>query len=693
MLPVDCLNPKKNPMKRQLLFTLLLIIFSGALIAQEWPGAVRKDKTEAADQPAGYPVVLRNTLNINTKSMEFAPKRYQNGLVYVTSRRKFGPRDQETGETFYELYYAELNPDGMPFKPEPFSTSLNSELHENSVAFNRKGDKIFFTRNNMVNGMTRTNAEGRIGMKIFEADLGPFDWENIRELPFNSDEYSCLHPTLSPDGKKLFFSSNMPGGYGNYDIWFVIWDGASWSRPINAGAQVNTTKNEVFPFMHSSGTLFFNSDGYDGEGGLDLYLIDMSDNVWGDVVNLGEPFNSPADDLSIIVSDDGRSGFFASDREGGFGKDDIYAFEAPAGIRGIKAPERAPMAITVKDAETERTLAGVDIRVFERDIDGYANDEELYDVELMPSPTNPDSMVLKYVLKSEDELGFPKATTDRTGQARFDLTMGKEYILLLSKPGYTTLQKNYQPEKDDRGKPLELTLDPSQCLTLNGVVLSEGNEQPVPNATIRIVNECNGELTMVQSKINGKFQACLASGCDFTIIAEKGGFREATTQVTTIKLRSSRSLTIELHLRAGSPNALSEPIREGTIIILEDLFYDFNKSAIRSREARALEGLSKLMHRYPSMEIELGAHTDSRGSGEYNLKLSLKRADSAKEFLVQQGIAAHRVKTFGYGETRLRNHCGDGVSCDESEHEFNRRTEVKVTRINEPVEIGYRGER
>lgn len=679
-------------MKHLFLITLSLLLFKGALLAQQWPKAT-KEKNEDSEELLDYPVVLRSALSINTEFMEFAPKRYHNGIVYVTSRRKFGPRDQNTGETFYELYYAELNPDGMPFKPEPFSINLNSELHENSVAFNRQGNKIFFTRNNMEQGLPKTSAEGRIVMKIYEADLGPFDWENVRELPFNSDEYSCLHPTLTPDGNKLFFSSDMPGGMGKYDIWFVVWEGSNWSRPINAGPQINTTKNEVFPFMHDSGTLFFSSDGYDGEGGLDLYLIDMSDNVWGDVINLGEPFNSPADDLSIIVSDDGRSGFFASDREGGFGKDDIYAFEAPAGIRGIKAPARAPTVLTVQDEETKRALAGVDIRVFERDRDGYANDEALYDVELMPSPTNPDSMVLKYVLKEENELGFPKATTDRIGRARFDLTMGKEYILLLSKPGYNSLQKTYRPTEDNRGEILELSLDPSQCLTLNGVVLSEGSDQLIPNAGIRIVNECNGEVTLVQSKMNGKFQACLASGCDFTILAEKAGFQAATTQVTTVKLRSSRSLTVEIHLKAGSPDALSEPIREGTVIILEDLFYDFNKSSIRSREARALEGLSKLMLQYPSMEIELGAHTDSRGSGEYNLKLSLKRADSAKEFLVQRGIAAHRIKAFGYGETRPRNHCRDGVPCSESEHQYNRRTEVKVTRIKEPVAIDYRRER
>ena len=195
------------------------------------------------------------------------------------------------------------------------------------------------------------------------------------------------------------------------------------------------------------------------------------------------------------------------------------------------------------------------------------------------------------------------------------------------------------------------------------------------------------------SKINGEFEACLNSGCDYTIIAEKPGFQKTSTELTTMRVRGSRLLSVELMMPSLSANALTEPIREGTILILEDLFYDFNKSAIRTREARSLEALAKLMKKYPSMEIELGAHTDSRGDDQYNLKLSLKRADSAKEFLVQNGIAGHRIKAFGYGETKPRNRCVDGVECSEKEHQYNRRTEVKVTRIEERMPFDYRSNR
>jgi len=124
---------------------------------------------------------------------------------------------------------------------------------------------------------------------------------------------------------------------------------------------------------------------------------------------------------------------------------------------------------------------------------------------------------------------------------------------------------------------------------------------------------------------------------------------------------------------------------------LDNIYYDFNKSAIRSGEARDLEALAKLMNRYPSMEIELGAHTDSRGENDYNLKLSLKRAESAKSFLLREGIKSHRIQVFGYGEAYPRNHCIDNQECSEEEHSFNRRTEVKVTKIDESVRLEFKG--
>ena len=140
-----------------------------------------------------------------------------------------------------------------------------------------------------------------------------------------------------------------------------------------------------------------------------------------------------------------------------------------------------------------------------------------------------------------------------------------------------------------------------------------------------------------------------------------------------------------------STSVLRKPIREGAVIVLQNIHYDFGKSSIRKGEARDLEDLARLMKAYPSMEIELISHTDCRGSDEFNLKLSLDRAESAKKFLVSRGVAKGRIKAFGYGEAFPVNHCNcdEGVECTDEEYEANRRTEVKISRMDEPLEVEY----
>lgn len=633
-------------------------------------------------------VVVKNAPNINSDGMEFSPVLYQNGLVYV-SRHKSGPVDEKTGETFFELFYSELDPNGFPLKPQEFSTELNSQVHEGPVSFNRRGDQIFFTRSNTKGGITKSDSEGRIGLKIYSAQRGYFDWENIQELPFNDDEYTCMHPSLSPNSKKLFFTSNMPGGYGGFDLYFVEWLGNKWSMPINLGPDINSSKNEVFPFIHESGILFFTSDGHSGMGGLDLFMIDLSGRKWGRVINLGEPFNSEFDDLGIVLTPGGTRGYFTSNRVDGRGQDDIYVFEAPEGIKGRELYKTINSVIAVYDKNQSKRVPGAAIRIFETSADGLINNEDLYNIELLPSSAESQELTLKMVRKSDQNLGDPRIITDRNGEAVAQFQENKQYVILISKDGYKSREIIHSTKDADPYRPIEVLLEPSNCFNLDGLVTNETYGQRIPNALVRIVNECDGSEEIIRTTVDGEFQACLQVGCDFTIVGEKEGYRSARTEVSTVKIRGNRSLTAQIKLRPQSEQVMKEPIREGTVIVLENIYYDFNKSAIRSGEARDLEALVKLMRTYPSMEIELGAHTDVRGTEAYNLKLSLKRAESAKQFMVERGIAANRIKAFGYGEAYPRNRCREGVNCSEEEHQFNRRTEVRILKMDEPLRVQY----
>ncbi|MEM1214386.1 MAG: hypothetical protein AAGJ82_01785, partial [Bacteroidota bacterium] len=275
----------------------------------------------------GQAIAIFNTSPINSDELEFSPVLYENGLVYV-SRYKNGPVDPNTNKTYLQLFYSELDPYGMPGKPAAFSTELNSAYEEGPVTFSRSGDRIFFTRSNSSQGVSKRNKRGKVVLNIYEAKRGPFDWEEVQSLPFNNDNYNSMHPALSADETKLYFTSDKEGGYGGTDLYVSEYKNGFWSPPVNLGPEINTARNEAFPFMHESGVLFFASQGHEGKGGYDMFMIDMSERKWGPVLNLGEPFNSDGDDLGLVMTADGKSGYFSSSRGGGFGQDDVYMFRA-----------------------------------------------------------------------------------------------------------------------------------------------------------------------------------------------------------------------------------------------------------------------------------------------------------------------------------------------------------------------------
>ncbi|MCO6478685.1 MAG: PD40 domain-containing protein [Phaeodactylibacter sp.] len=667
-------------------FLLLSVLLPLVLEAQVDSKPRLRKKTEL-----NASVGLVNLADLNTEALEFSPVFYGNGMVFVSSRRKEGPIDGQIGETFFELFYSELDPNGIPLKPEPFSLRINSQFHEGPVSFNRDGDMMYFTRNNLMQGVQKADSKGRVGMKIYQASQGQFDWENVRELPFNSDEYSCMHPSLSPDGNKLYFASNRPGGKGNLDIWVSFNQNGQWSEPVNMGPQVNTGGNEAFPFIHESGTLFFSSDGHKGYGGLDLFMIDVGQPEWGALINLGEPFNSKADDLGVILNPDGDIGYFSSNRAGGKGKDDIYMFEAPEGIQGVQFPKLSNVVIVVYDENSGRRLPGASIWVYEKTSSGSVKGGELYDLELLPAESGDEKMVFRRIRKQEKELGEPRFVSNSSGEAYTLLNESSNYIILASKPGYSPMEISYDPEENIYKRPVEVGLVPSNCMSLSGLVASRPYNKRIPNANIRMINGCTGEEIRTRTNINGTFEYCIELGCEFTIISELGGYRSDTTRISTVNLRSKRSFAVVLEMEPESASVLRKPIREGAVIVLRNIHYDFGKSSIRKGEAQELEDLARLMKAYPSMEIELVSHTDCRGSDEFNLKLSLDRAESAKAFLSSRGVEERRIKAFGYGEAFPANHCNceEGVECTDEEYEANRRTEVRVSRMDEPLEVEY----
>jgi outer membrane protein OmpA-like peptidoglycan-associated protein len=265
--------------------------------------------------------VVITHLNINSPVNDYAPAVYREGIVFTSTL------DSRLSNLYYSKK-SETDSIQQFADPTSFSGKLNTvDFHEGIASFNKEQDQIFFTRTRTVPDKYKIN--GKNPLEITSARLLPKgNWSELEALPISSDKYSVAHPSVSVDGKQLYFSSNMPGGYGGKDIYLSVYKDSIWGPPINLGPTINTAGDEVFPAYTQNGELYFSSDGHLGMGGQDIYRTkENSEGLWERPQNMGAPLNSPSDDFAITFQADGQGGFFTSNREGGLGGDDLYHFE------------------------------------------------------------------------------------------------------------------------------------------------------------------------------------------------------------------------------------------------------------------------------------------------------------------------------------------------------------------------------
>jgi outer membrane protein OmpA-like peptidoglycan-associated protein len=268
---------------------------------------------------------------INSIYSDYGTALYANEIVFASARDtgSLGQRKHKwTNQYFTNLYSANLGENMTPEEPQKFDKKINSKFHESTPAFTKDGKTMYFTRNNYLDGKKGKDANKITLIKIYKATLENDSWSNITELPFNSDNYSVAHPALSPDGKTLYFASDMPGTIGQSDLFKVkLNDDGSYGIPENLGKTINTEGRETFPFVNDENEIYFASDGHPGLGGLDVFVSNINANgTFSDVQNLGADINSPKDDFAYLIDTKSRRGFFTSNRDGGLGYDDIYKF-------------------------------------------------------------------------------------------------------------------------------------------------------------------------------------------------------------------------------------------------------------------------------------------------------------------------------------------------------------------------------
>ncbi|MEO0528185.1 MAG: cell envelope biogenesis protein OmpA, partial [Bacteroidota bacterium] len=271
-------------------------------------------------------------LSINTEYSDFSPMFHkQDEVVYASAKdssffhtRRYKWNDQP----YLDLYVAKINEEDQDVKNAiKFSKKINTKYHEASVTFSPDNTTMYFTRNNYGKKLKR-DKNGINHLKIYTSNKVDGEWTEAREVSFNSDTYSTGHPALSPDGKQLYFVSDMPGSIGATDIFVVdVLENGSFSEPRNLGPEINTEQKEMFPFINNK-KLYFSSNGHVGLGGLDVYEVAFDEEEgFQEVKNVGKPINSNKDDFSYIVDEETQKGYFASNRQGGKGDDDIYSFK------------------------------------------------------------------------------------------------------------------------------------------------------------------------------------------------------------------------------------------------------------------------------------------------------------------------------------------------------------------------------
>jgi outer membrane protein OmpA-like peptidoglycan-associated protein len=639
----------------------------------------------------------------NSNKNDFSPAICGNQLVFASDREHneiLKRTNMWTGNPFSELYAVTVDqtgaqPGDFHYGPaNKFSKGLNSKFNDAVVSFTPDLQMVYFTRNNYIGGKTGRSEEGLVRLKIYSARrTASGEWTDLESLPFNSDEYNTAHPSISPDGKRLYFSSNMPGGYGGMDLYVSQFSDKHWSAPVNLGINVNTEGDEMFPFIASDNRLYFASNGLIGLGGLDLYYTSSKGKIdqWNLPVNLGAPINSTHDDFGITFGKDLTWGFFSSDREHGAGGDDIFSFKKYA----------SPVEITIVDAQTNLPVSGV------------------------------------AVTNSKNNLTM---LTGSDGKIAFDMKFAEC-------ADFSTVRKNYEaalkqgcPDDSRPGEVtrIEIPIRKQANFFVQGIAFDMADGLPAEGATVMLMNTCNKPLPeAVITGADGKFKIKLDKDCCYTVRAVMDGYIAGfSEQICTKGLTSNNTFKINLNLepyrdhdgfaaskpvhddspklnmqsgmyenKDGSPGSYDfgngVVVKNGVLLdngnpskpeksdwerskdgFLIDLYYEFNQTTVNERSKSELQRLLRTLQENPELNIEIASHTDSRGSDEYNLQLSQQRADAIVTWLVQQGIAPGRLTARGYGETQPVNRCVNEVPCSDQEHQMNRRTEFRIVGKN-----------
>lgn len=447
--------------------------------------------------------VVKNAKLFNSRRADFSPMFNGEVIYFTTTNEKVvgTKRSEITGMKRSDIWMVRKNERGEWQRPEAIEGELNTEWDEGIVSFSPDGSTMYLTR-------SMRTPDRDTGVNIYTSTRSDAQWSAPVKFDITNDTLSSYgHPAVSPSGEYLYFASDMPGN-GGKDIWRINLRERAGSLE-NLGDAINTSGDEMFPYLLTDSIMYFASDGHPGLGGLDIFKATLTPSGGWLVENMGYPINSEGDDFGITFATPGKeSGYFSSNRGDGRGYDHLYSFELP------------------------------DLKI---QISGWVLDKD---------------------------------------------------------------------------------------------------EAPVANAVIRIVGN-DGSNQKAIAKNDGSFSFPLQRGVNYVMLAGAKGYLNAKQEFTSDSAEEDAEYGIDFILASVTkPN------------IVDNIFYDFDKSTLRPESKTALDGLAQMLRDNPNITIEMASHTDRKGSDEYNIALSDRRAKSVVDYLIELGIAADRLQHQGYGESR-----------------------------------------
>ena len=567
----------------------------------------------------------------------------------------------------YSLFLGDFNEDDLTVENARLITGdANSEFHEGPGVITADGKEVIFSRS-----AKDTGKDDALNLSIYKVSLNGSVSSGEKGVPFNNDDYAVMHPSITPDGSRMYFSSNMPGGLGGMDIYYVnILSDKKYSIPINMGPTINSEGSEVFPYSFDDKTLFFSSNGHPGLGGLDVFMVENIGTGGQNIKNLGAPFNSKRDDFSLFVDKMYKYGFVSSNRIGGVGDDDIYSF---------RIPNEPPMGMddyyTVMAGDT---LLMTDGGVLSNDIEiarsGVTDPLQLVGKRSAVLVSNPTQGNLEF----NDNGSFRYVYSDEVSS--IDSFTYKVKNRFIEGDPVTVKIKIFDPFAPVANEDA-FVFDPREKL-----IVDKAAEGLLANDVDPGGDELNAYV------IKGPSYGNISLNGDGTFVYEPD--KDVEYQSDTVYYAATDGFQSDTSFLVISKLEVGVDLAE--LIEISPIYFDFDKFEITPAAATELDKIVTVLNDYPNLKIELGSHTDCRGDDSYNLYLSQERARYSARYIQQRLAASENIDTSGevistfderiygkgYGEDTPKVVCGNECSeCREVQHQLNRRTEFIVVEL------------